>query len=542
MSAHRSDSSKAHWYLLGIIVFAIVVYGAGIRKNLPYVYEVDEEMFVPRVVDMAAKGTLDPGWFGHPGSTIFYPLLVLFHVRYRLSTGGLLTWPDPGMLAFFNANITPFYLAGRLLSIAYALLSIPLLYLIGRKVFNPRCGLVGCVLFVLYPLVVSHAQMVRSDSAAVFFGLLSLWCILKVYERPTWSNQLLTGICIGLCVSSRYFMIILALVLLVVDGWWLWRAKKAHTVEEGGFAPVSLPAGRKSLWLPAALGIIAVGAGFALSTPYFFLDLHTALGSLANESRTIHLGADGLSRPGNLLFYLTQVIPDTLTLPQVCLAVVGLAIVLIHRKVLQILLFFYTVIFLLAISLLALHWPRWIIPILPVLALFTAYGLEELVGWIANRSLFAKWNGARSSLFLVGLVALNLWPGYQLALFEVQQINPSTRVLARQWALAHLPPNSKIVEEWYTIPLAETGFKVDERYALAERPDLDYYSKRGYDYLVVSSFMYERYLAEPQRYARESQFYLTLFNKGHLIYRIQPSRLHGGPIILVYKLHRKPKS
>src|SRR5690242_17232453 len=41
----------------------------------------DEQFFVQPAVRMVAQGSLDPQWFGHPGSTTIYPIAAFIKVR-----------------------------------------------------------------------------------------------------------------------------------------------------------------------------------------------------------------------------------------------------------------------------------------------------------------------------------------------------------------------------------------------------------------------------------------------------------------------------
>jgi len=131
--------------------------------------------------------------------------------------------PDPNLKTVFEANPSEFYLLGRLLAIVYAMMSVPLVYKLGEKVSGKRVGLIAAWLSVLSPLALTHARMVRTDSAAMFFGLLGLWLCIKLYEKSGISKQFAAGLVVGLAIATRYFMVVLTAVLLAVDGLLLWR-------------------------------------------------------------------------------------------------------------------------------------------------------------------------------------------------------------------------------------------------------------------------------------------------------------------------------
>ncbi|MBN1147949.1 MAG: glycosyltransferase family 39 protein [Anaerolineales bacterium] len=516
----RPRISQSNWPLFVLLALSLAIHVVGIRKDLPYLTHVDEYFFVTPAVSMAATGSLDPGWFGHPGSTVIYPLALVFRIQRWLAQAGVLDWGDLDLLAMFAANSTPFYLTGRVLTILYALMSLPLIYLLGLKAFSRRVGLIGAWLTLFYTLVIHLSQVVRTDSAATFFCLLSLWRILEVYERPTKVNHLWAGACIGLAVSSRYFMATLILLLLVVDGLLLLRSKNS----------------RKALLLAASVGLAAAMASFVLSTPYFVLNFGTASINLAAEADNTAVGADGLSQVGNLAWYLGVALPSAMYWHQYILAIAGVLVAAARKRVAPAILVGFVMIFLASISLSALHKQHWLVQTLPVLALFAASGLVELVDWLSGR--FRLGLQYQRLVLLLCVLAISLWPAYKLAIFIVRQANYSTRVLAGEWMVANLPPESRVYQEWYCPPTQDTGYFVRQRFSLARDP-LSYYYERKYDYLVVSNAIYLRYLAEPERYPEEVKFYRTLFEKGRLVHVFQPSRTRGGPTIQIYKLPKR---
>lgn len=499
-------SRRTTWLaVIGLTLLALLVNAWGIPKNLPYMHEVDEQQQIERTVRMATTGNLNPEWFGNPGSTLLYPMTAV----YRLVFG-------PDSQSAYEQNFWPFNVIGRAISALYAILVVPLIFLIGRKTYGDIPGLIGAFLYIFYLIAVIHAQLIRTDSAGALFGLIALWRILEVDEQPSWRNQILAGLAVGLALSSRFFTAPLGLLLVAVDLLWWFRA----------------PEKRNTLWLPALVGLVMAPVGFALTTPYFILDFQGAITSLRIAGRSTHAGADGLSRPQNLAWYTTQAIPQILTWPQYLLAIAGAGIVVARRRRRELLVLGYLVLFLITITLHALHWARWLIPVLPVMSLLVGVA----IAWLAER--FFNTRRAQTGFILVAVVLLAAWPAYQVILHDIRDSKPGTRVVAREWMIENIPAGSRIILEPYTPPLRGTDFDFTENIlSLARLGTVDGFRDEGYDYMVVSDETYQRFYNEPDRYAEYIAFYEELFAEGELIQEFRPSLTLGGPTIRIYRLN-----
>ena len=72
---------------------------------------------------------------------------------------------------------------------------------------------------------------------------------------------------------------------------------------------------RKATFAICATGALALGVviiAFAISSPFFVLDFSQAWHDLLIEARQNHLGADSLSRIGNLGWYVCRALPSDL--------------------------------------------------------------------------------------------------------------------------------------------------------------------------------------------------------------------------------------
>src|SRR5438046_4256368 len=194
----RAELPHGRVLLGGIVALALAVHLVGIRNDLPYTPEIDEPLVVNAAVRIGALIDTDPGWFGHPASTLIYSLAGVYRLWSVVAYHGPLVGRDPRLMDRFLAHSGEFYLLGRLLNVAFALAALPLLWAVGRRAFDDAAGLVAAWFVSLSPLAVEHAQMVRSDTSAAFFGLLALWLCLRCHEQPRLRRHVVAGLGIGL--------------------------------------------------------------------------------------------------------------------------------------------------------------------------------------------------------------------------------------------------------------------------------------------------------------------------------------------------------
>ena len=88
--------------LLGIIAVSLFVHLHGLHHDLP-APGADEPYFVLPAARMAWKGDPNPQWFGHPGSTVIYPLAIAYRAREVLFHGAPLFGEAPSVAAALPA-------------------------------------------------------------------------------------------------------------------------------------------------------------------------------------------------------------------------------------------------------------------------------------------------------------------------------------------------------------------------------------------------------------------------------------------------------
>jgi hypothetical protein len=382
-------------------------------------------------------------------------------------------------------------------------------------------------LFALYPLSINYAQMVRTDSSTVFWGTLSLWLCLRVYEQPTTRNQVFAGSAIGLAIASKYYLVPLVLILITIDIINFGK-KTTHTTT------------LKKQLVTAIIGLLSILTMFFLSTPYFFLDSATTYNSLQKTSHSSHPGIENLSPWGNLFWYLGQAIPSTLPWLQTFCLISGIILILFQRKTKQLLILEFVVAFLIFISLSGLHWQRWIIPILPMLAIFVAHAFDTIFTWIIIQF---KVNRVIEYGLLITIGLIFSLPNISTLISSYQNQNLAhTRLIAGIWLRENLPSGSKILIEEDSAVLGKHNFEAQQFFSLGELGELgltlDDAYQYGFDYVIVSSLKYDRYIENPTRYPNQVEAYQSLFENTTLIQEFQPSSTVRGNTIRVYTLDK----
>jgi hypothetical protein len=528
---------------LGIVALASTgLHLWGLGADLPYAPDGDERIFISAAVRMLHDGTLNPGWFGNPGSTVIYPAAALIESWYQLAKHlPFLVHPTGGIQATFVNDPTPFYMIGRLISVAYGVGSVVATWLVARRFVGDAGAVIAAAFVAGTPIVVSFGQVVRTDTAGMFFALSSIWLILRAGERADITSWAIAAISVGVAMSTRYFFATLMIPYAI--GLWIWWTKTRGRE--------ALSSVRSRATVPLLGTFTLAPLAFALTSPFFFIDLHRAIANLRHEARTIHPGADGLSPIANFGWYLGTMLPTALGLVAVALAAVGMVIVVRRNQATAAVLLGYAVSYLIGVSASPLHWGRYVIPLVPVVGILAtstvlagaAAASRLLTSRIRSVDGTASPNGERfpskhRRAITIGLaastVAALLAPSVvSIAAKDRLMAAPSTRVAASEWAQANLA-TAKVAEEWYCTYLSRSNDRF-VRLTLSDR-SIESYRSDGFDYIIVSSSSYGRFFVDPSRYPGQTSFYRSLAAHARLVATFSSDKDHRGPRIDVYDI------
>ena len=107
----------------------------------------------------------------------------------------------------------------RLFVVAYSLVSIVMIYKVGRRLFSPAVGVIAAAVLAAYPQHVRSAGQLKPDMLALLFTLVALYWTAAAARDPRLSRFLLAGVGVGLATSAKYTGASSALPLTL---WALW--------------------------------------------------------------------------------------------------------------------------------------------------------------------------------------------------------------------------------------------------------------------------------------------------------------------------------
>ena len=135
---------------------------------------------------------------------------------------------DPNMTLYYvllhlwlHAGLGDTEAAIRALSAIFAILTVPLVYLLGSRLFGPWAGAVAAVLFAANSFVVEYAQQARSYALVTFLVTLSSYLFVIELERPSRRSRVGYVLASACAVYAQFFaawVLIAQGVLLVARG------------------------------------------------------------------------------------------------------------------------------------------------------------------------------------------------------------------------------------------------------------------------------------------------------------------------------------
>ena len=464
--------------------------------------------------------------------------------RYVVGVAEALRWPDRlnpfDVSPDFAYGHLPLYLlalsraldtsadplfVGRGLAALFDLGTVALAFALGRRVWGKRAGLLAAAFVALMVLHVQQAHFYTADVPQAFFSVGALLFAVRLAARGQVRDACLAGVWAGLAVGTKFSSALLAIPL--------------------GAACIAAPVRQGLRWRRALqIGVGALTA-FALTNPFALLSFPTFWRNAARESA---IARGLLDVPYTRQFHATwpYVYPVLQQLRwgmgwPLGLIIFGGVAVFVWRAVRRPLsapvwvVSAWTVPFVAFVGALYAKFPRYWLPVTPVLAVCAAGAIVSCHGRtrrvISSLTYFAL---ACSLLYCLAFVSLYDAPHPWLA--------------ASEWIRGQVPRDSTLaVEQWdHPLPVGQIGgYGYDGDYIVSELPVFDEDSEAKWaeieaaladaDYIILASRRGYATLARwPERYPLTARYYQQLFD-GELGF--EPIACFGryphlGPVVL----------
>lgn len=395
-----------------IIVMAIAVRLWGIGFGLPGLFQPDEGKILYTVFYAASNG-LRPDTFTH--SILIAYLLIPFYAIFYIIGRVLGDYSSTfDFYVDFLSDPSSLVLLGRVLMAQVSLSSVAVIYLIGRRFFNKRVGLLsafflsGCFLFV------KESHYIKDEVLAAFFLLVFFYFVLLAIDRRSSRGFYLAGVFLGLSVSAKYIYLPIALVLLVGLVW------------------------TKSNIRVVLATFVFAALSFFLTNPYMLINYD----AFFDQTKDIFLKARGIGTAaagGRSAFvnFVAFQLPEGMGWPLYLLSLLGvfLSIVgLLGKK--SLLVGMAGILLLLGILVGGGNFERWAVPLIPFLLLLCAITIDGL---------------SKRSVWISVLAAIIMIPSLLRTInFNKAIVWPDTRMLAEQWVEENIPAGTSIAIEGTT--------------------------------------------------------------------------------------------
>jgi hypothetical protein len=502
-------------------------------------WDPDEPVFMLIPLRMLTEGTLDPGWFGHPGSTVIYLITLIDAAVAGL---GIASGRYADASAFAHAafeNPAMLFIPARLAMALIGVGTVWLTYLVGKRVDGTATGLLAALLLAINGLHIAWSQVIRTDIPASLFMLACLLFAIRASEGGKLKDYVLAGAFAGLATVTKWPAVT---ILLAVAG-----AADIRRFEH-----------REARCLGAAA--VAFLAAMVVASPYIFIDWRTVLGNVRGEATPFHLAHTGAGFLSNVGFYFADQVAGTMGWIGLIAVLAGAAVLAMRSHAARWMLIPPAVAFLVLICAQHLIWSRWLLPVFPALCIFAAAAAVALAQGAVRVIPKLKLS------FAVALAAAMLAaPSLAGAVGQARERANDTRGQAARWAMQHIPAGSTVVLEhlelslrhqpWtFLYPVGEVGC-VDGLKALATgvrlhkvqqlrggspivdignvRPDKLLTCRADYAILTY----YDLYRVEANRFPKEFINYETLIIGGRTVALFAPQPgLAGGPLVRIVAL------
>ena len=449
-------------------------------------------------------------------------------------------------------NYDQITLVGRAMSGLFDLGAILILYLIGKKLYGKKIGLLAAALLSFSVLNIQLSHFYTVDTFANLFILATIYFLLRAQDSGRWIEYALTGLMFGLGLASKLSVFTLVVPILVIVAFDLYRRAQEGDIR-GAVEHTLL---RTLTIFVIAIVTFRILQPIAFAGPSFWnWTLNPKWTEDIVEQQKITRGQTDLPwvqqwTGRSIAFPLYNIILWGMGLPLGLASFAGLAFagweLLRHRRLEHLIPVTYVGVTFVYHAITFIKFMRYFLPIYPFLILMAAYLISRL--WesslipaqqteVASESESSRttWIERTRRLILsrpliLGLITLIVAGTflYALAFVSIYR-HPNTRIAASRWMQQNIPAGSFLANEhwddWLPIggvdgisSYGDNGlFKaVEMRNYEDDNPDklnwmVDNLTQA--DYIILSSNrLYDSIPRLPMRYPLTIQYYRLLFS------------------------------
>ncbi len=215
--------------LIALVIGGFVFVAAQRLATVP-VYEIDEAYSLQVPYEMLNRGKLALPMYRYMGGNIenvwhsFTPLFFL----------GL-----SAFLKVFGFGV----LQGRVFNLITVVLTVWMVFLIGRRLFDWRVGLIAVSMITSDQTVLERSRLLRNDYGAEALALLAFYLYDLAGQRKSGRLYVASGLAAGagvMCHTTILYMLgAICLLMLLRDGWRVFASKKLYQFAGGALAVMS---------------------------------------------------------------------------------------------------------------------------------------------------------------------------------------------------------------------------------------------------------------------------------------------------------------
>lgn len=587
--------------IIAIIVLAAGLRLLGIWHGYPYSYYPDEAHLVKRALAFGSLD-FNPHWF-HKPAFFMYILFFNYGLYFVIGKlAGLWNSVDAFAVSYI-VSPGPFYIIGRFIGVLFSVATVFVVYQIGKVHFKKNVGIIAALILALSFGHIVSCQDIKEDTPTMFFGILSMYFLLNYIDSKKNKDFIWSTIFAGLGAATKVYTIVMLVPIGLGIIIFNWESNKnlGYMIKKTTPLLLSIIVIFYLSYFVVSPYSFIDPLGLK-ATFYWVIEIKRKVLGFLGHDVTV-LPDDFISqRMGYIegVFSYLKTLFDTqgMGIPISVFAIIGLGILMAKINWKTFIFLSYPLIFIFVSIFLYPGYPetRHQLPVYPFLSITGGVGVVALAGtggWrkrlvyilflvslchpiyhIVDRGLYISKDDTRN--IAKSWIEKNIPAGTKLlideegpqllldqtvlkkSLVKAKEADPTGQFTANydryiEYQLLAAKNNisyeyTEIRLPWWREKEMEKGTHVlvseyDKDMGNPLRPvgveSYDYYVDNGFEYAIVHSYKYNRFISDTGR-ARKfpsfKKFYRELFRRGELIKEFTPSDgERPGPIVKIFK-------